>query len=66
MLPLALGVGAGITSQSRATRSRNIMGVTTGVLVWVLLRGRLLSAILASWLAWAAIVFLQGRDSIGP
>lgn len=42
------------------------MGALTAVAVWAVLRSRVMPTVLGSWLAWAVVVFLQGRDSIGP
>lgn len=39
--------------------------VTAGAL-WGFLRGQVMPTVLGSWLAWAVVIFLQGRDSIGP
>lgn len=44
----------------------SFMGAITAVAVWYVMRGRVMATILGSWLAWAVIIFLQGRDSIGP
>lgn len=44
----------------------SFMGAVTAVVVWYVMRGRVMATILGSWLAWAVIIFLQGRDSIGP
>ena len=38
----------------------------TALVVWFVLRGRALPTVLGSWLVWAVLVFLQGKDSIGP
>ena len=43
-----------------------LMGAVTAAVVWAVARGRVLATVLGSWLAWAVIVFAQGRDSIGP
>ena len=43
-----------------------IMGAVTAVAVWAFARGRVMATVLGSWLAWAVIVFAQGKDSIGP
>lgn len=42
------------------------MAVVTALAVWAFVRGRLLPTVLGSWLAWAVVIFLQGRDSIRP
>lgn len=42
------------------------MGTVTAAAMWAFLRGRVLPTVLGSWLAWAVVVFLQGRHSIGP
>lgn len=42
-----------------------IGGAVTAAVAWYVLRGRLMATVLGSWLAWAVIVFLQGRDAIG-
>lgn len=41
-------------------------GAVTAAGAWYVLRGRVMATVLGSWLAWAVIVFLQGRDAIGP
>ena len=43
-----------------------IMGAVTAAAVWAFARGRVMTTVLGSWLAWAVIVFAQGKDSIGP
>jgi lysylphosphatidylglycerol synthetase-like protein (DUF2156 family) len=42
-----------------------LFGAATALVVWLYLRGRALPTILGSWLAWAVVIFLQGKDSIG-
>ncbi|MGH9152659.1 MAG: hypothetical protein ACRD03_09740, partial [Acidimicrobiales bacterium] len=42
------------------------MAALTAGALWALLRGRVLATALGSWLAWALVIFLQGKDSIGP
>jgi hypothetical protein len=42
-----------------------IGGTVTAAVAWYVLRGRVMATVLGSWLAWAVIVFLQGRDAIG-
>lgn len=42
------------------------MAAVTALAVWGVARGRVVPTALGSWLAWAVIIFLQGRDSIGP
>jgi hypothetical protein len=42
-----------------------IMATVTAAVVWYVMRGRVLATVLGSWLAWGAIIFLQGRDSVG-
>ena len=43
-----------------------VLGTISAAVVWLVARGRLLPTVLGSWLVWAVLVFVQGRDSIGP
>ena len=42
-----------------------LAAVTAGAL-WAFMRGRAMPTVLGSWLVWALIIFLQGREHIGP
>ena len=42
-----------------------VFAVPTAGVVWVMARGRWLPTVLGSWLVWAIVIFLQGRDAIG-
>lgn len=42
------------------------MALVTAGALWAFLRGRVMPTVLGSWLAWAVVIFLQGRDAIGP
>lgn len=42
-----------------------IMATVTAAVLWFVMRGRVMPTVLGSWLAWGAIIFLQGRDAVG-
>ncbi|MGH9179540.1 MAG: hypothetical protein ACRD0N_13425 [Acidimicrobiales bacterium] len=42
-----------------------IMATATAAAVWYVIRGRVMATVLGSWLAWGAIIFLQGKDAVG-
>ena len=39
--------------------------LVSAAVVWFVARGRVLPTVLGSWLVWGALLFWQGRDSIG-
>jgi len=42
------------------------MAAVTAAAVWGFVRGRAMPTVLGCWLAWALVIFLQGRHAIGP
>lgn len=42
------------------------MAAVTAAALWAFVRGRAMPTVLGSWLGWALVIFLQGREHIGP
>lgn len=42
------------------------LAAVTAAGVWALMRGPAMPTVLGSWLGWALVIFLQGREHIGP
>ena len=42
------------------------LAAVTAAALWAFLRGRAMPTALGSWLGWALVIFLQGREHIGP
>ncbi|MFP5377918.1 MAG: hypothetical protein ACLGIO_14205 [Acidimicrobiia bacterium] len=42
------------------------MAAVTAAALWGFVRGRAMPTVLGSWLVWGLVIFLQGREHIGP